>query len=49
MNEENYKEDLISGICGRISESDLLKKYPNKTIGDLRADAVILNINLRGV
>jgi len=49
MNENNYNDDLISGICGRISESDLLKKYPNKTIEDLRADAIILNINLRGV
>lgn len=39
MNENNYNDDLISGICGRISESDLLNKFPtgSLTFKDYRA------------
>jgi len=42
-----YESDIIKGICGNISEEELLEKYPLKSIEDIRADAIIINVMTR--
>lgn len=44
MNEKQYKDDLLNS---QLSEENILKKYPQKNLMDIRSDAVILNTLLR--